>query len=70
MAGSRYVLFIKLRDSPEWIEHLIFFSRSDAEVHGHALKVCFSGVADYCVVELSREDAVASQSRTGIITSI
>ena len=30
------------------------------KVHGHALKVCFSGVADYCVVERSREDAVAS----------
>lgn len=51
MEGSRFALFVKLWGRPEWVEHITFVYRFDAETYGSALKTIFSEVEDYCVVE-------------------
>lgn len=54
--GSRYVVFVKLYDTPAWFEHLAFFTRFDAETYASALKTVFSRVEDYCILERAREE--------------
>jgi hypothetical protein len=57
MASSRWILFVKVLGNPEWVQHMIFVSRSDAEIHGCALKTMVIQVEDYRVEEAFRDDA-------------
>lgn len=56
MESSRYTVFVKVTGYPDWIEHMTFYERFDAENYAAALKMLFPRIEDYCVRETAKRE--------------
>ena len=50
MAGERYCIIVKLRGREEWIEHIEFFSLTDANHCAQMLRKSFKEIEDCMAV--------------------